>query len=218
MVVSEGHQCQPSLFIALRVVRAGLAERDRRHRWLARRHAGIAGQARHAHHAVVLLVETLERPVVDRPVVGHAVQRLHLEVRRVHARPVCRVDHRAAADAVEVGNLHRRVVVVHRIVGVAPRGGWGRCRSRRSGAPPSRGRWWGSRSTLSSRPARGRGCASSVSARAPGHGGARSAGADDQDVDPLVAAHFASSLRSSRHRGRRSRTASSRDQSPCSSV
>ena len=104
----------------LGVARAGLAERDRRHRRMARRHAGVSGQAGAAHHAVVLLVEPLERPVVDRPVVGDAVERLHLEVRRVQARPVRRVDHRAAADAVEVGDLHDRVVVVDRIVGVAP--------------------------------------------------------------------------------------------------
>ena len=182
------------------VVRAGLAERNRRHRRLVRRHAGIAGQARDAHHAVVLVVEAFQRPVVDRPVVGDAIERLHLEVRRMHARPVRRVDHRAAADAVEVGDLHRRVVVVHRIVGVAP------AAVREDveiGVAPRLpvaavagevGRLHPVALLQAEDAHLGLG-------EAPGDGRARGAGADDQHIDALVAAHFASSLRSSRHSG-----------------
>ena len=204
-----------------RVARAGLAERDRRHRRLVRRHAGIAGQAGDAHHAVVLVVEGLERPVVDRPVVGHAVERLHAEVRRMHARAVRRVDHRAAADAVEVGDLHRRVVVVDRIVGVAP-------------APVGADVEIGVAPRLPvAAVAREVGRLHPVAlleaedahprlGEAPGDRRARGAGADDQDIDPLVAGHLSvlAECRCGRRAssGGRLRTASSSDQSPCSSV
>ena len=53
------------------------AERQRRHRRVSRRRAGVAGQAGDADHAVVLGEERLQRVVVHRPVVGHAVQRAH---------------------------------------------------------------------------------------------------------------------------------------------
>ena len=99
--------------------RTGLAQRQRRHHRFVRRIGGIAGQAGHAHHPVVLGVERLQGRVVDRPVIGDAVQRAHAKVRRMEAREVTRVQHRAAADAVEVGDLDRRVVVVDRIVGIA---------------------------------------------------------------------------------------------------
>ena len=201
----------------LRVMRAGLAERDRRHRRVARRHAGVAGQARDAHHAVVFVVEAFQRPVVDRPVVGHAVERLHLEVRRMHARPVRRVDHRAAADAVEVGDLHRRVVVVDRIVGVAPAAVGADVEIGVAAGLPvaavagevGRPHPVALLQAEDAHPGFG---------QAPGHRRTRGARADDQHIDALVAAHFASSLRSSRHSSGRLRTASSSDQSPCSSV
>ena len=107
------------------VTRAGPAERQRRHRRLAGRIGRIAGEAGDAHHAVVLGKERLQRRVIDRPVVGDAVQRPHAEIRRVHPREMRREHDRAAADGVEVGDLHRRVVVVDRIVGFPRRGGSG---------------------------------------------------------------------------------------------
>ncbi len=60
--------------------RAGKPERLRRHRRVRQRRKRIAGHAGYAHHPVVLLEERCERVVIDRPVVGDAVQRLHLEV------------------------------------------------------------------------------------------------------------------------------------------
>ena len=110
--------------------RAGLAERQRRHRRLFRRIGGIARKARDAHHAVVLGEERLQRLVVDRPVVGDAVERPHLEVGRMQARKMRRVHDGAAADAVEVHHLDRRIVVVDRIVGRSARAGWGWWRNR----------------------------------------------------------------------------------------
>jgi hypothetical protein len=83
-----------------------------------RRIGGIAGEAGHAHHAVVLGEVGLERPVVDGPVVGHAVQRPRAKIARVHAREMRGVDHRAAANAIEVGDLHWRIVVVDGIIRV----------------------------------------------------------------------------------------------------
>ena len=104
----------------LRVARAGSAERHRGQSGLVRRIGRIAGKARHAHHAVVLGEVRLERPVVDGPVVRHAVQRPHPEIARVHAREMRRVDNRAASDAIEVGDLHWRIVVVDGIIRVSP--------------------------------------------------------------------------------------------------
>ena len=97
--------------------RARLAERQWRHRRLLRRIGGIAGETRDAHHAVVLGEERLQRRVVDRPVVGDAVERAHLEVGRMQARKMRGVHDGAAADAVEIDHLDRRVGVVDRIVG-----------------------------------------------------------------------------------------------------
>ena len=59
----------------LGITRAGLAERQRRHRRLVGRVGRIAGEAGDAHHAVVLGEERLQRRVIDRPVIGDAVQR-----------------------------------------------------------------------------------------------------------------------------------------------
>ncbi len=87
---------------------------------MRQRRQRIAGEARDAHHAVVLLEERRQRVVVDRPVVGDAVERLHLEVGRMQPRPMRRVHDGRAADGVEVHDLDRRVVVVDRIVLRAP--------------------------------------------------------------------------------------------------
>ncbi len=98
---------------------AGPAKRQRRHHRFVRRIGRIAGEARHAHHAVVLGVVRVQRGIVDRPVVGDAVERAHAEVGRMEAREVPGVQHGAAADAVEVGDLDRRGGVVDRIIGLA---------------------------------------------------------------------------------------------------
>ncbi len=97
--------------------RAGFAERQWRHRRLMRRIGRITRETRDTHHAVVLGEVRLQRGVVDRPVVGDAVQRAHLEVRGVHAREMRRVHDGAAADAVEIHHLDRRIGVVDRIIG-----------------------------------------------------------------------------------------------------
>lgn len=83
-----------------------------------RRIGGVACQAGHASHAVILGKIRFEGPVVDRPVIRHSIQRPHAEIGRMHARVVCREENRPAAGAVEVGNLHRGVVVVDRIIRV----------------------------------------------------------------------------------------------------
>ena len=98
------------------VTRAGLAQRQRRHRRVMRRIGGIARETGHAHHAVVLREERLQRGVIDRPVVGDAVERANPEIGRMHAGKMRGEHDRPAADPVEVGDLHRRVVVVDRII------------------------------------------------------------------------------------------------------
>ncbi len=169
----------------VRTARAGPAERHRGQRGLMRRIGRIAGEARHAHHAVVLGEIGLERPVVDGPVVRHAVQRPHPEVRRVHAWKMRRVDHRAAADAVEVGDLHRRIVVIDGIVRV-PRAPVGADVEIAEAA----------RFPIATVGRKIRGLdpvalleAQNFHARvgeAPGHRRARGAGADDEHIDDLV--------------------------------
>ncbi len=110
----------PAEFVeALRERFTELAERDRRQRRLLGRIGGIAREARHAHHLCVHVVEGFEGRVVDRPIVGDAIEALHPEIRRMEAREVCGVQDRAAADRVEVRDLDGRLVVVDRVV-VAP--------------------------------------------------------------------------------------------------
>ena len=154
-------------------------------RGLVRRIGRIAGQAGDAHHAVVLGEIRLERPVVDRPVVRHAVQRPHAEVGRVHAREMRREEDRAAADAVEVGDLHQRVVVVDGIVGV-PRAAVGADVEIGVAARfpvAAVGRKIGGLDPVALLEAQ------DLHARfgeAPGHRGAGGAGADDEHIDDLV--------------------------------
>ena len=124
--------------------------------------------------------------VVDRPVIGDAVQRPHAEIRWMHAREMRRVEHRAAADAVEVGDLHRRVVVVDRVIG------W-------PGAPVRADVEIAVAPRLPVPAVAGEvGLLHPVAllqaedfhprlGQAPGHRGAGRAGADDQDVDDFVA-------------------------------
>ncbi len=98
---------------------AGAAERRWRHGRLMGGVGRIAGEAGNAHHAVVLGEVGLQRPIIDRPVIGDAIERFDAEVGGVHAREMGGVEHRAAANAIEVCDLHRRVVVVDGIVGIA---------------------------------------------------------------------------------------------------
>ena len=100
----------------LGIAGAGLAEGQWRHGRLVRRVGRIAGQAGHAGHAVVLGKKRLQGRIIDRPVVGDAIQRLHPEIGWVHARIMGRVHDRAAANGVEIGDLHHGVVVVDRII------------------------------------------------------------------------------------------------------
>ena len=162
--------------------RARLAERQWRHRRLVRRIGGIAGQPRDAHHAVVLGEERLQRGVVDRPVVGDAVERAHLEVGRVHARKMRGVHDGAAADAVEIDHLDRRVGVVDRIVG-RPRAAVGIdgeiAEQARLPVPAVAGivrRFHPVALLQADDPHPGIG-------QTPGHRGARCPGTDDQDID-----------------------------------
>ena len=169
----------------LRDLRAGLAQRQRRHRRLVRRIGGIAGEAGDARHAIVLGEERLQRRIIDRPVIGHAVQRADAEVGRVQARIMRRVHHGRAADGVEVHHLDRRVVVVDRIVaGPLPdiRAGGVVAEHARLVVPPV-GRIVGLLHPVALLQAQdfhpGLG-------QAPGDGGARGAGADDENVNLVV--------------------------------
>ena len=140
--------------------RAGFAERQWRHRRLMRRIGRIAGETRDTHHAVVLGEVRLQRGVVDRPVVGDPVERAHLEVRGVHARKMRGVHDGAAADAVEIHHLDRRIGVVDRIIG-GPRPAVGIDGEIAEQARfPVPCRCWDSPSASPSRPARGRRSAS----------------------------------------------------------
>ena len=98
---------------------AGAAERERRHLGFVGRVGGVAGQARDAGDAVVLVVVGGEGGVVDRPVVGDAIERLHAEVAGVEAGEMAGIEHGAAADAVEVADQDGGVVLVDRVVGIA---------------------------------------------------------------------------------------------------
>ncbi len=110
----------PTEFVeAARDCFADESHRQRRQRRLLGRIHRIAGQARHPHHAVVSGEVRLQRVVVDRPIVGDTVERSHLEIGRMQSREMRAVQNRAAADAVEVDDRDRGVVVVDRIVRVA---------------------------------------------------------------------------------------------------
>jgi hypothetical protein len=164
---------------------AGATERKRRHRRVSRRNAGIAGEAGDPHHPVVLLEERDQGVVIDRPVVGHAVEGLHAEVRRMQAREMRRVHHGAAAHRVEVHDLDRRVVVVDRVVfGPGADVGTGRIVAK------------GARLPIAARAGVRRRVhpaalleAEDVHLRvgeAPGHRSTRRAGADDQHIHGIV--------------------------------
>ncbi len=152
---------------------------------MAQRRQRIARQARRTHDAIVLLEERRQRVVIDRPVVGDTVERLHLEVGRMQPRPMRGVHHGRAADGVEVDDLDRRIVVVNRVI----LGPLADVRARRPVAVELRlpvapgARIFG-----------GIHPAALIEAEdmhlgigeAPGHRGAGGAGADDQDVNGIV--------------------------------
>ena len=165
--------------------RAGLAERQRRHRRFFRRIGRIAGKPGDAHHAVVLGEERLQRLVVDRPVVGDAVEHLHLEVGGMQARIVRRVHDGRAADAVEVDDLDRRVVVVDRIVGYprAAIGAGGKIAEESRLPIPSVRGIVGRLHPIALLEAEDMHLGFR---KAPGHCGARCSGSDDQNVDLVV--------------------------------
>ena len=81
-----------------------------------RRIGGIAGQAGDADIAVVFGEIGVEPGIVDRPVVGDAVEGPDAEVGGVETGEMRGIENRAAADGVEVGDRYGRVVVVDRIV------------------------------------------------------------------------------------------------------
>ena len=97
-----------------------LAERDRRERDFLRRVGGVAGEARHPHHARVERVVRFEAGVVERPVVGDAVERADLEVRWSKPGEVRRVEDGAAADRIEHRHRDRRLRIVDGVVLAAP--------------------------------------------------------------------------------------------------
>ena len=174
---------------------ARLAERQGRHRRLLRRIGRIAGKARDAHHAIVLGEIWLQRGVIERPVVGDAVQRAYLEVGGVQPRKVRGVHDGAAADAVEVHDLDRRIGVVDRIIGRP----CAAIRTDREIAEQPRfpipsvarivRRFYPIALLEADNPHSGVG-------KAPRHGGARRAGTDNQDID-LIEHRARPSLRES---------------------
>ena len=175
--------------------RAGAAERERRHRRISRRYAGIAGEAGDPHHSVILLEEPHQGVVIDGPVVGHAIQAAHAKVGRMQSRKMRRVHHGAAAHAVEVDNLDRRVVIVDRVI-----------------LGPGADIWAGrivaedTRLPVAARAGIHGGIhpaalleAEDVHPRVgetPGHGGTRRAGADDQHIHGVVHAALSCTTRS----------------------
>ena len=100
-----------------RIEPAGAPKRQRRQRRPMRRKRRVPREPRDAHHPVILGEERLEISVLKRPVIGHPIQRFHPEIRGVHAREMRGVHDGATADAVEIGDLHHRVIVVDRVVG-----------------------------------------------------------------------------------------------------
>src|SRR5438874_6477075 len=96
--------------------RARAPDRQRGHWRISRRNTGIAGQTGDPHHPVILLEERDQRLVLDRPVLRHAVEAPYTEIGWMQAREMRRVHDRAAANAIEVDDFDRRVVVVDRVI------------------------------------------------------------------------------------------------------
>jgi hypothetical protein len=145
----------------------------------------VALQPRDPRHAIVLGKERFQRRIVDRPVIGHTVQGAHAEVRRVQPRIMRRVHHGRAADGVEILHLDRRVVVVNRIVGgplADVRAGGVVAEHPRLVITPV----GGIVGLLHPVPLFEAGDFHSCLGKAPGDRGARSARADDENVDLVL--------------------------------
>ena len=96
----------------------GRPDRQRRHRRVlgVGRVRRVARQPGHAEVAVGPVEVRQQLEVVDRPVVGDAVERAHAEVRRKRARPGAGEDDRRAADRVVHERRDRGVVLDDRVV------------------------------------------------------------------------------------------------------
>ena len=165
---------------------AQFAERERRQRRRIGRIGRVPGQARCARDAVVGRVVGLQRRVIHRPVVAHAVQRTGAEIRRMHARPVRREVDGRAAHGIEVDRGDRRVLRIDRVVlrqpphvGVAAE--LGIAAQLVVGIAAGIGRVAHHRSLLQAEDAHAR------AQQRPGEGRAGGAGAHDQHIDGIVA-------------------------------
>ena len=149
--------------------------------WICR----IAGQAGYADIAVVFGEIGFEQGIVDWPVVGDAVERPDPEVRRVKTREMRRVENRAAANGVEIGDRDGRVDVVDRIVrGAVAKVGADRVVPPLQHFPVATGAWvLGGIHPVALFHAHD---AHPGFGEAPRDGGAGCAGADDQDIDDIV--------------------------------
>ena len=156
--LNSGHQCQPSFVCAAGDLQPGRPDRERRHRGVlgVGRIGRIARQARHAEVAVGPVEVRQQLEVVDRPVVGDAVERADPEVGREGPRPGAGEDDRRAADGVVHERRDRRVVLDDRVVRARGRGCSGWSPSPCAPSAPSRACCPGSRRGRASRPARGR--------------------------------------------------------------
>ena len=97
-------------------VQAGRPERVGRQREVLRRVGGVAAQPGHPDEGVDAVVVRREVLVADRPVVGHAVQRAHAEVRRQEPLPVRSVHDARAADGPEHAERRVRAAQLQRVV------------------------------------------------------------------------------------------------------
>ena len=95
---------------------ADQTHRKRRQRRLFRGIHGVPRQTGDTHHPIILSEVRFQRVVVDRPVVGNAIEGFHFEVGGMQARKVSRVEDGAAADPIEVDHRHRRVFIVDGVV------------------------------------------------------------------------------------------------------
>ena len=156
--LNSGHQCQPSLVVAARDLQPGRPDRQRRHRRVlgVRRIGRVAGQTGDAEVAVGPVEVRQQLEVVDRPVVGDAVERADAEVGRQRARPGAGEDDRRAADRVVHERRDRRVVLDDRVVLRRGRGCSGWSPNPCAPSAPSRACCRGSPRGRASRPARGR--------------------------------------------------------------
>jgi hypothetical protein len=169
--------------------RAERVERDRRRLAQRLRRIGrVTGDPGHPHHAIVQVEVRLERRVVDRPVVGHAIEASHAKIRRSEAREVRAPVDRAPAHRVVHQRRDRGTLVVDRIVLGETAHVWLGAPVRLSVELPV-----GSPMRISARVhpvALLQADHADAGAREPpGDRGARGAGADHEDVSAIVSGH-----------------------------